>query len=118
MSHRHAIGWILLIWTLSSALAMPNAIYSTLVEDRLVNDNVAVTCAMVWPDGRYPLSSYDHIYNIVVLVVTYLVPIITMAILYYKVGKELWGYEAIGENIDKQQRALMAKKKVSDFILI
>lgn len=29
-----------------------------------------------------------------------------------QVGKELWGYEAIGENIDKQQRALMAKKKV------
>lgn len=27
-------------------------------------------------------------------------------------GKELWGYEAIGENIDKQQRALQAKKKV------
>lgn len=60
MSHSHAIAWILLIWTLSSALAMPNAFYSVVVEDRLVNENLASTCTMIWPDGRYPLSSYDH----------------------------------------------------------
>lgn len=28
MSRRRAIGWILLIWSLSCALAMPNAIFS------------------------------------------------------------------------------------------
>lgn len=55
----------------------------------------------------------EHSYNIIILVVTYLVPISTMAILYYKVGRELWGYEAIGENVDKQRRAIKAKKKVS-----
>lgn len=60
MSHRNAIGWILLIWTMSSLLASPNAIYSTLVEDKIAADNTAITCAMIWPDGRYPLSSYDH----------------------------------------------------------
>lgn len=60
MSHRHAVGWILLIWTVASALALPNFIYSTDLEDRLTNDNVAITCTMLWPDGRYPLSSYDH----------------------------------------------------------
>lgn len=60
MSHKHAIGWILLIWTLSSLLAMPNLIYSLVVEDRLINENLALTCTMIWPDGRYPLSSYDH----------------------------------------------------------
>lgn len=118
MSHKSAIGWILLIWTLSSALALPNAIYSTLVEDRLMSDSFATTCTMIWPDGRYPQSSYDHIYNIVVLVLTYLVPIITMAILYYKVGKELWGYEAIGENVDKQRRAIMAKKKIVKMMIV
>lgn len=65
------------------------------------------------------LCSLQHQrYNIVILVVTYFVPILTMAILYYKVGKELWGYEAIGENIDKQRRAIMAKKKVSSLKLL
>lgn len=113
MSHRHAIGWILLIWTFSSLLALPNAICSTLFEDSLISNKSATTCTMVWPDGRYPTSSWDHIYNILILVITYLFPILTMAILYYRVGKELWGYEAIGENIEKQRRAIMAKKKVS-----
>ena len=60
MSHRHALGWILLIWTLSALLALPNMIYSVVVEDRLINDNLALTCTMIWPDGRYPDSSHDH----------------------------------------------------------
>lgn len=47
------------------------------------------------------------------MVLTYIVPIITMAILYYQVGRELWGYQVIGEHVDLQQRALLAKKKVS-----
>lgn len=97
---------------------MTNIIYSIVVEDRLVNENLALTCTMIWPDGRYPLSSYDHIYNIIILVVTYLVPILTMAILYYNVGKELWGYEAIGENVEKQARALMAKKKIVKMMIV
>lgn len=57
MSHRHAIGWILLIWTLSSALAMPNLILCTLFKE----ENSLLICALSWPDGRYPESSYDHL---------------------------------------------------------
>lgn len=60
MSHRHAIAWILLIWSLSVVLALPNAIYSSLVEDKIASESVAVACTMIWPDGRYPTSLYDH----------------------------------------------------------
>lgn len=35
-----------------------------------------------------------------------------------QVGRELWGYEAIGENIDKQQRAIMAKKKIVKMMIV
>lgn len=114
MSHRHAVGWILLIWTLSSALALPNIIYSDTVSD----GHMSFLCSMMWPDGRYPISSYDHLYNITILIFTYLVPILTMAILYYKVGKELWGYEAIGEDVEKQRRALKAKKKIVKMMIV
>lgn len=51
MSHRKAIAWILLIWTLSALLAMPNAIYSEVRASDGHNGN----CAMTWPE------MHDHL---------------------------------------------------------
>lgn len=118
MSQRQAIGWILLIWTLSAALAAPNAIYSVVVEDRLMDDNLGLTCTMLWPDGRYPISKYDHIYNWIILVLTYLIPIITMCIIYWRVGKELWFQPTIGESSLAYKKSLQAKKKVVIMMIV
>lgn len=57
-------------------------------------------------------------YNILIMVLTYLVPILTMAILYYKVGKELWGHQAIGEDVEKQARTVMAKRKIVKMMIV
>lgn len=41
-----------------------------------------------------------------------------MAILYYRVGKELWGHQAIGEDVEKQARAMLAKKKIVKMMIV
>lgn len=52
-------------------------------------------------------------YNIVFLVVTYLIPIFVMLFCYTVMGRELWGSRSIGEQTDRQRESMKSKKKVS-----
>lgn len=52
-------------------------------------------------------------YNIVFLSVTYLLPMVVMAICYTLMGKELWGSRSIGELTQRQIDSMNSKKKVS-----
>ncbi|XP_064459090.1 tachykinin-like peptides receptor 86C [Ornithodoros turicata] len=51
-------------------------------------------------------------YNVVFLVLTYVLPVVTMGVTYFRMGVVLWGSRCIGEVTDRQQNALKAKQKV------
>lgn len=52
-------------------------------------------------------------YNIVFLVVTYVIPMLVMVVCYTLMGRELWGSQSIGEHTERQRESVKAKKKVN-----
>ncbi|KAH6946476.1 hypothetical protein HPB50_013711 [Hyalomma asiaticum] len=51
-------------------------------------------------------------YNVLFLVLTYVVPVTTMVVTYTSMGVVLWGSRGIGESTERQQNVLQAKRKV------
>ena len=55
---------------------------------------------------------YVFSYNIVYLLLTYIVPMLTMAITYSLMGRVLWGSKSIGEITQAQKQLIRSKQKV------
>ncbi|GAB0086197.1 tachykinin-like peptides receptor 99D [Sergentomyia squamirostris] len=73
---------------------------------------------MMWPDGSYPTSMADYIYNLVFLILTYGIPMLIMIVCYSLMGKELWGSRSIGEHTERQLESMKSKKKVVRMFII
>lgn len=52
-------------------------------------------------------------YNLLILIVTYVLPLVTLTVTYARVGFELWGSRAIGENTPVQYERIRSKRRVS-----
>ncbi|KAH9393512.1 Substance-K receptor [Tyrophagus putrescentiae] len=57
-------------------------------------------------------------YNILILLVTYMLPIVSMSYTYFRVGKELWGSQSIGECTAKQMESIKSKRKIVKMMMI
>lgn len=53
-------------------------------------------------------------YQIAVIILIYLLPLLVMLVTYSLVGQRLWGSEIPGEASDHYQNQMQAKRKVSD----
>lgn len=47
------------------------------------------------------------------MIVTYVLPLVTLTVTYARVGMELWGSRAIGENTPVQYERIRSKRRVS-----
>ncbi|XP_058984071.1 tachykinin-like peptides receptor 86C isoform X2 [Musca domestica] len=101
-----------LIWILSCILSAPCLLYSNTMTKRYYNGKQRTVCYMLWPDGRYPTSILDYVYNIIILVITYGIPMIVMLICYTLMGRVLWGSRSIGETTERQMESMKSKRKV------
>ena len=54
-----------------------------------------------------------HSYNVIILAVTYVLPIMLMIATYLRVGLKLWGSRSIGEITPKQISNIKSKRKVT-----
>ncbi|XP_048512367.1 tachykinin-like peptides receptor 86C isoform X2 [Athalia rosae] len=118
MSRRRALLAVAMIWFASALLALPCLLYSTTMTRRYSNGQTRIVCYMMWPDGRYPNSMREYIYNLVFLGVTYLVPVTVMAVCYTLMGLELWGSKSIGEHTQRQKESMKSKRKVVRMFII
>jgi len=57
-------------------------------------------------------------YSILLLAVTYVIPLAVLAVTYTRVGVELWGSKTIGERTAGQDDSLRSKRKVLKQVLI
>eukprot|EP00099_Drosophila_melanogaster_P002031 NP_001097741.1 Tachykinin-like receptor at 86C, isoform B [Drosophila melanogaster] len=103
---------LVLIWALSCVLSAPCLLYSSIMTKHYYNGKSRTVCFMMWPDGRYPTSMADYAYNLIILVLTYGIPMIVMLICYSLMGRVLWGSRSIGENTDRQMESMKSKRKV------
>ncbi|KAL7023259.1 hypothetical protein ACKWTF_012541 [Chironomus riparius] len=111
-SRKKARIFLFVIWFTSCVLAAPCLIYSQISTKRYSNGKTRTVCYMLWPDGGYPTSKMDYIYNIVFLILTYAIPIFVMIFCYSLMGRELWGSRSIGEHTERQLESMKSKRKV------
>lgn len=118
MSRKRTILALFSIWFASAMLAIPCLLYSTTNSRRYNNGNTRIVCYMQWPDGSYPNSKTEYIYNLVFLGVTYLIPMMVMAVCYTLMGRKLWGSKSIGEHTQYQKESMKSKRKVVKMFII
>ncbi|XP_063229068.1 tachykinin-like peptides receptor 86C [Bacillus rossius redtenbacheri] len=103
---------LVVVWLSSGSLALPCLLYSNVLTMRYASGQSRIVCYMMWPDGKYPNSLIEYMYNVVFLALTYLVPVTVMAVCYTLMARELWGNRAIGELTQRQLEAIRSKRKV------
>ncbi|CAN8005033.1 unnamed protein product [Ixodes hexagonus] len=112
LSRWQTVATISSIWTSSLLLSLPTLLYSSTRSYRYADGSVRTVCMLVWPDGQPYVSYTDHVYNVVFLVLTYVVPVTTMVATYTRMSVVLWGSRFIGEFTEHQHKALQSKRKV------
>ncbi|XP_050308448.1 tachykinin-like peptides receptor 86C [Anthonomus grandis grandis] len=118
MSKSSSLFTIFFIWTSSMIFASPCLLYSTTIIYRYRGVQ-RTGCIMVWPDKKLMGSKYDLGYQMLFLILAYLVPMTLMSLSYTMMGKELWGSKSIGELTQRQQDLIKSKRKVVKmFILV
>ncbi|XP_023933914.1 tachykinin-like peptides receptor 86C isoform X2 [Bicyclus anynana] len=110
LSRRVARAVLLTVWFASALLALPSLLYSDTYTKKYINGEREI-CFIKWPDGSYPTSRTDYCYNIVFLMVTYVVPMVVMVWAYARMSAALRG-RTIGECTHHQMQVVRAKRKV------
>lgn len=118
MSRTATIVIIVVIWIASSILSFPNLICSTTLVETFKNGDSRVVCYLQWHDGRSTESRMEFIYNVIIMLFTYVIPILLMSYTYYWIGRELWGSKIIGEMNVKQVKSIKSKQKIVKMMLI
>ncbi|XP_038846789.1 substance-K receptor [Salvelinus namaycush] len=100
-----------LIWAVAFSLAFPQCYYSVTqyYPPRTI-------CMVNWPDeygGKHHLT-----YQIAMIILIYLLPLLVMLITYSLIGQTLWGSEIPGEASDHYQNQIHAKRKVVKMMIV
>ncbi|XP_035215735.1 tachykinin-like peptides receptor 86C [Stegodyphus dumicola] len=117
MTKTFACSIIFLVWSLSTIVSIPPLLYATTITYKYPDQGHRTLCYLVWPDGEPGTSYADHVYNIVFLIVTYVIPMGCMAVTYTWVGCVLWGSKVIGENTDRQNEVVKSKQRVVHMLI-
>ncbi|KAK8757622.1 hypothetical protein V5799_004746 [Amblyomma americanum] len=120
MSRATTLNIAIGIWVASSLLSLPNILHSTTKEEFYDNGDKRVICYILWPDSDdgVTASHDEYVYNVVILIVTYMIPMTSMAFTYFRVGRELWGSQSIGECTAKQIEAIKSKRKIVKMMIV
>lgn len=57
-------------------------------------------------------------YNMALLFINYIVPLVVLALTYSAVGHRLWGSQAIGEQLPGQAQTVRSKRRVRHCIVV
>ncbi|XP_015910851.1 tachykinin-like peptides receptor 99D [Parasteatoda tepidariorum] len=118
MSRSTTLNICLWIWVFSVLLSLPNLLYSMTIVEEFTNGEFRIICFMFWPDGPSTESDQEYVYNIVIFIVTYVLPITSMTFTYFRVGRELWGSQSIGECTQKQVESINSKRKIVKMMIV
>ncbi|XP_018604903.1 substance-K receptor [Scleropages formosus] len=102
---------IALIWAVAFSLAFPQCFYS-----KTLFFFHRTVCLVDWPDdygGKHQLT-----YQIAVIILIYVLPLLVMLATYSLVGMTLWGSEIPGEASDLYQNQIRAKRKVVKMMIV
>ena len=121
MSSRGLVMLMISIWTFSSVLACPSLLFSTTETYHGDDNNTATACIMVWPDGPQSTSFMDHIYQVILLLFTYILPLLGLSITYTYLSRVLWKLQwqsSFFGNRDIGSRAKKEMRKVAKMFIV
>ncbi|KAJ8973787.1 hypothetical protein NQ317_013182 [Molorchus minor] len=98
-------------WILGIVIGIPSLIYFRTYTDTLTDGEERVICYMEWPDGVTNESMQEYVFNVAFLIITYVVPILSMTYTYARIGLELWGSQSIGECTQRQMDNIKSKRR-------
>ncbi|XP_062925165.1 neuromedin-K receptor-like [Mobula hypostoma] len=93
------------IWSLATILAFPLCYYS-----KIKQLPKRVLCQLNWPG--------DFIYQIALLILGYVLPLVVMGITYAIIGITLWGGAIPGDTSESYHEQLKAKRKVVKMMIV
>ncbi|KAK8743006.1 hypothetical protein OTU49_001483, partial [Cherax quadricarinatus] len=70
-----------------------------------------VVCYGAWPDGDQGDSQSEYVHTVVLMVLTYILPLLCMGFTYARIGMTLWGSRSIGEQTPRQVESIRSKRK-------
>ncbi|XP_053207994.1 tachykinin-like peptides receptor 86C [Panonychus citri] len=108
---------IIMVWSFAALLSLPNLLYSRLFTIPFQDGGYRVVCILVWPDGYAGQSTSDYLYNLTFLMITYVIPMISLVITYSLMSRVLWGSKGIGEETDIQRESIRSKQKVARMLI-
>ncbi|CAB1338582.1 unnamed protein product [Coregonus sp. 'balchen'] len=106
-----------LIWAVAFSLAFPQCYYSVTqyYPPRTI-------CMVNWPDDyvsiRKGCFKPKPTYQIAMIILIYLLPLLVMLVTYSLIGQTLWGSEIPGEASDHYQNQIQAKRKVVKMMIV
>ncbi|XP_031148863.1 neuromedin-B receptor [Sander lucioperca] len=118
-----AVFWTCLkavsIWLLSILLAVPEAIFSQVVNMQGQRDNTNVTFVNCVP---YPLSNQMHpkIHSVMIFLVYFLIPLTIISVYYYHIARTLIksAHDMPGEVSEHTKRQMETRKRLAKIVLV
>ncbi|XP_069786082.1 neuromedin-K receptor-like [Narcine bancroftii] len=102
------------IWSLATLLAFPLCYYSEVKQQP-----GRVLCQLNWPgDFISHQATKIFLYQIALLILGYVLPLVVMGINYAIIGITLWGAEIPGDTSDSYHDQLKAKRKVVKMMIV
>ncbi|XP_050685417.1 tachykinin-like peptides receptor 99D [Leptidea sinapis] len=118
LGKRATLGIAAIIWVGSCIISSPNFLYFTTEVDLQADGSLRRVCYSDWPDGITTRSQLEYMYNIIYMLLTYFLPIMSMTYTYAKVGRELWGSKSIGECTQRQLENVKSKRRVVKMMIV
>nr|XP_053636422.1 tachykinin-like peptides receptor 99D isoform X1 [Cherax quadricarinatus] len=118
MGRKATILIVVWIWVSSTCLSMPNMLFFTTAALPLKDGSSRVVCYGAWPDGDQGDSQSEYVHTVVLMVLTYILPLLCMGFTYARIGMTLWGSRSIGEQTPRQVESIRSKRKVVKMMIV
>ncbi|XP_043600159.1 tachykinin-like peptides receptor 99D isoform X1 [Bombus pyrosoma] len=119
MGKRATLCIAIFIWIVGAILSLPMLLFYTTYTQNFANGEIRVICYGDFPNRDDNGLSYDeYLYNVIFMVLTYVLPIGSMTFTYARIGLELWGSQSIGENTAGQLEGIRSKRRVVKMMIV
>ncbi|XP_066981472.1 tachykinin-like peptides receptor 99D isoform X1 [Macrobrachium rosenbergii] len=118
MGRKATITIAVWIWVSSICVSMPTMIFFTTDNIPEKDGEERVVCYGAWPDGDQGESYLEYVHTVILMVLTYILPLLSMGFTYARIGWTLWGSRSIGEQTPRQVESIRSKRKVVKMMIV
>ncbi|NXH13782.1 PKR2 protein, partial [Bucco capensis] len=108
MNYQTATFLIALVWIVSILVAIPSAYFSTETVLFIVKDQKKFFCGQIWPVDQ---QMYYKSYFLFIFGIEFVAPVITMALCYARISRELWFKTVPGFQTEQIRKRLRCRRK-------